>query len=39
MAQATEAVDDELYAPKANSFTKGEATAGQVLAISVDNEC
>jgi hypothetical protein len=27
MAQATEAVGDELYAPKVNSFTKGEATA------------
>jgi hypothetical protein len=39
MAQATEAVGDELYAPKVNSFTKGEATAGQVLAIDVDNKC
>jgi hypothetical protein len=38
MAQATEVVGDELEVPKANRFAKGEATAGQVLAIGGDAE-
>jgi hypothetical protein len=35
-AQATEAVGDELLAPKADNFTKGETNAGQVVAIGDD---
>jgi hypothetical protein len=36
--QASEAVNDELKEPKANSFAEGEATAPQTLTISGDDD-
>jgi hypothetical protein len=37
-AQAVEAVGDEVKAPKANSFTEGDATACQTFTVSDDGE-
>jgi hypothetical protein len=39
MLRLLKTVDAELQAPKANGYTEGEATAGQVLTISDDGEC
>jgi hypothetical protein len=37
-AQVTKVVRDELEAPKANSFTEGEATARQRFTVRNDSE-
>jgi hypothetical protein len=37
-AHATEADSNELKAPKANGFAKGEATALQAFTVCVDDE-
>jgi hypothetical protein len=37
--QAAKVVNDKLEAPKANSFTKGEATTHQALSVGANSEC
>jgi hypothetical protein len=37
-SQAAKVVSDELQTPKANGFTKGEATAGQAFTVGGDGE-